>query len=204
MILYIREKEKLHHSLNSIYAKTPIFETVKRLFPIVMTVAFILPVWGSFYYLQVQKKLVQKKVKRQIMKSCNDEDLVFIAFTKEETQTLLNWKHSKEFEYNGEMYDIVHKRETQDSVYFKLWWDKEETVVNQKVKRIANSIFSQHEQQQEELAAVMLLKFLFYETNYEGEEGCFLGQNKPLANNFPLRNNWYAVQVPPPEENTSC
>lgn len=180
--------------------KHPIFDTVKRLFPIAMTMAFILPVWGSFYYLQFHKIAVQKKVKRHIMHNCSDDELVFMSFTKEEALTKLDWKHSKEFEYMGEMYDIVESEETADSVYYKLWWDKEETAINQRVKRIANSIFSQHEEQHEELATVILLKCLFYEALYEDEMVHFSLPSKPLAANIPLRNSWQAVQVPPPEE----
>lgn len=134
------------------------------------------------------------------MKSCNDEDLVFIAFTKEETQTLLNWKHSKEFEYNGEMYDIVHKRETQDSVYYKLWWDKEETFLNNKVKQLANSVFSSDtNHQNEELSISLVMKSLFFETKAEIQNDFHEKKNVLAINSTDLQIIYLSKYTPPPQ-----
>ncbi len=120
--------------------------------------------WGSLGYLQLEKKKVQKSVKRKIMNGIPKEELIFMAFSSEDLSTKLNWKHSKEFELNGEMYDIVERRETADSAFYWVWWDKEETELNQQVKRIAAEIFGNAPDQQEKNKLVQsFYKSLFFE-----------------------------------------
>lgn len=76
---------------------------------------------------------MKKEVKHKIIAGVDKEDLVLLAFTKEEAEQQLNWEHSKEFEFKGNMYDIVEQSATSDSVYYWCWWDKEETVLMQKL-----------------------------------------------------------------------
>ena len=50
-------------------------------------------------------------------------ELVLFKFSKEETTTKLNWKHAKEFEFNQQMYDVVEKQVSKDSIHYWCWWD---------------------------------------------------------------------------------
>lgn len=77
------------------------------------------------------------------------EELVLLKFTKEEIKTKLRWKHSKEFEYNGQMYDIVSKEIKGDSIFYRCWWDHEETQLNKNLKKLVASAFNQDEDNQE-------------------------------------------------------
>jgi len=62
-----------------------------------------------------------------------DEELVKLKFSKAEISKNLRWKHSKEFEFNGQMYDIVNTKISSDSVEYVCWWDSEESKLNQKL-----------------------------------------------------------------------
>lgn len=73
------------------------------------------------------------------------EELVLLKFSKEETETKLRWEHSKEFEYDGQMYDIVSKEIKVDSIFYRCWWDNEETLLNKKLKELAAKAFDQDE-----------------------------------------------------------
>lgn len=75
----------------------------------------------------------------------DEKELVLLKFTKEETETKLRWEHSKEFEYNGQMYDIVSSEIKGDSIYYHCWWDYEETKLNKKLKKLVASAFDQDE-----------------------------------------------------------
>ena len=130
-------------------------------------VLLFLPLWGSLGYLQLEKKKVQKSVKRKIMNGIPKEELIYMAFSTEDLTTKLNWKHSKEFELNGEMYDIVEREETADSAFYWVWWDKEETELNQQVKHIAAEIFGSSPDQQEKNNLVQsFYKSLFFEIQH--------------------------------------
>lgn len=70
------------------------------------------------------------------------KELVTFKFSKADTDNKLNWKHSKEFEYRGEWYDIVYTDTLPgDSLQYWLFWDHEETKLNkQLVALVANAI----------------------------------------------------------------
>ncbi len=55
--------------------------------------------------------------------------MVRLKFSKTEITTKLNWKHSKEFEFNNQMYDVVDKVVTRDSIRYWCWWDFKETEI---------------------------------------------------------------------------
>jgi hypothetical protein len=111
---------------------------MRKLALILFLTAFIAPVvmtWTSFEY---QREKVRKSVKRMMIDGLKSEDLVFLSFSNDEKSTLLKWKHSKEFEYMGEMYDIVEFQMTQDSVHYWCWWDYEETQLNKKLSLLVS------------------------------------------------------------------
>ncbi len=82
------------------------------------------------------------------MEGIPKDELVQFTFAKNDTVTLLDWKHDMEFEFQGEMYDIVTRYYTADSVKYDLWWDHKETVLNRKLGRLTNSLINQNPQEQ--------------------------------------------------------
>ncbi|QQS35359.1 MAG: hypothetical protein IPM56_14060 [Ignavibacteriales bacterium] len=66
----------------------------------------------------------EKKVKEKII-------LLSFRITDIENKTIdFIWKHSKEFKFNGDMYDIVERIDTKDSVHFYCFLDKKENKLN--------------------------------------------------------------------------
>lgn len=96
----------------------------------------VLPFAGSYYWLQHQKKHIKKEIKAQIVKGIDREELVLLCFSKNEANNKLRWKHSKEFEYNNEMYDVVEKEEKGSFIYYWCWWDHEETKLNKQLQKL--------------------------------------------------------------------
>ncbi len=86
--------------------------------------------------------MVRKEIKKQIIERLDDKELVHFVFTQKEAKTLLNWEHSKEFEFNGEMYDVVKVRITGDTIHYWCWQDNEETVLNRKLKKLVNEFLN--------------------------------------------------------------
>ena len=71
------------------------------------------------------------------MRTIDRSELVFLRFSFAEVKEKLKWKHAGEFEYQGEMYDIVEKKEQGDSLLLWCWWDKAETKLNRKLHELA-------------------------------------------------------------------
>lgn len=158
--------------------------------------------WGVFSYLSIEKKQVQKNVKRKIMNGIDKDELIYMTFSREELSTKLNWKHSKEFELNGEMYDIVERKETQDSAFYWVWWDKEETELNRRVKRLAAEIFGQNPDHQEKNQVVQqFYKSLFFENQWGLDDKQFENSSKNKFYYLKKRTQMHKeVLSPPPKD----
>ncbi len=79
----------------------------------------------------------------------DQEELVLLKFSKEESETKLRWEHAEEFEYNGQMYDIVSHEIKGDSIFYRCWWDYDETDLNKKLKKMVAIAFDQDEDNRE-------------------------------------------------------
>lgn len=103
----------------------------------------------------MEKCWVKKEIKDLMIAGIDRNDLALLKFTRAETETLLNWHHSKEFEYLRQMYDVVETSEHGDSVYYWCWWDKDETALNRQLDQLAeeaNQRNPENTQQQQRLS----------------------------------------------------
>lgn len=101
-----------------------------------LLIVLIFPVSGTLTWMYFNKLQIKKSVKRAIIHGVPDHQLNLILITKKQRH-LLHWKHSKEFEYLGEMYDIVRQESCGDTTHYWCWWDKEETTLNQYINTLA-------------------------------------------------------------------
>lgn len=121
------------------------------------------PVLITFSYLHTQKYLLRKEVKQQIIAGIDKNDLVLLAFSAEQAQTELRWKHAREFEYRGEMYDIVEHEQSGDSLFYWCWWDSEETQLNRQLEELLTQALQQnHQRQQRQHQLLSFFKNLFH------------------------------------------
>jgi hypothetical protein len=102
------------------------------------------PVVLSFNYLRIQKKLIRKEVKHHLIEQTKLDDLVLLSFSVEESQEILKWKHEKEFEFDGEMYDVVKRESRGDSLFYWCWWDHEETQLNRQLDILLAKALGSH------------------------------------------------------------
>ena len=121
---------------------------MKKLLPFFLLLSLAAPFGLSYFYLKVEKHKVKRSIKHQIIDGINKSELVLLRFSKREIKEKLDWEHSKEFKYEGEMYDVVEKTETSDSVSYWCWWDYEETRLNQQLAGLLVNAWQQNENQQ--------------------------------------------------------
>ncbi len=68
----------------------------------------------------------------------NPEMLLVLRFSHTDASRLLNWEHELEFEFKGNMYDIVKVTRTNDSVSYLCWPDHRETLLNIELNRLVD------------------------------------------------------------------
>ncbi len=92
---------------------------------------------GHIFIFSIQEHFIKKEIKRALLKNTPDAELktLVIAKNKLNSENGFKYIHSKEFKYLGEMYDIVRKFESKDSIKFVCIHDKDETaLINNFVK----------------------------------------------------------------------
>lgn len=72
---------------------------------------------------------VKHQVKESIKNGLAISELLLLKFSKTEAQNL-KWEHDEEFEYHGEMYDVIQMHESADSIGYLVWHDKKESKIN--------------------------------------------------------------------------
>ncbi len=110
---------------------------------IYLLLSLTVPVLMTYGYLCHQKWIVKNQVKQSIIAGLDRDELVFLKFSRDDQSKLLKWEHSREFEYQDQMYDVVYVVETTDSLSYWCWWDHEETALNLQLKSLVKKLWSQ-------------------------------------------------------------
>jgi len=172
-----------------------------RLTGILLLFCFIAPLAVTFVILQLHKKQVKKEVKSEMIAGLDKEELVLLKFTKEETQKELRWEHPKEFEFKGQMYDLVEKSRQGDTIFYWCWVDDKETKLNQKLKEIVALALGNNQQRkniQEQLTD--FYKSLYWENCHTKWNIVASQSNELIAPyDFSCLTTIIPPPVPPPE-----
>ncbi|MCB0761213.1 MAG: hypothetical protein KDC12_06775 [Flavobacteriales bacterium] len=88
-------------------------------------------------------------MKRSIVAGLDESELEILTFAQADTTSTIHWIHSKEFEFNGERYDIVSRHFSTDSVTYVCWWDSQETQLCKQLNKVLAHAFGHHPVKQE-------------------------------------------------------
>lgn len=129
------------------------------------------------------------------------EELALLKFSKEETETRLKWKHSREFEYNGSMYDIVETEVREDSIIYWCWWDHKETKLNKQLAQLVSIALNGSPQNQNQKWQIQqIIKTLYYDKQVieiSSEDIIFQDSNTPYC--FSIKQCNPQQHSPPPQ-----
>lgn len=109
---------------------------------IFFVLALLLPFATIFGWLSIERQVLRKNVKHELMKTVPEDELIALTFPREDTTSALHWEHAGEFEYRGEMYDIARRNYSDDEVTYRVWWDHEETELNRQLTQLSLIHFS--------------------------------------------------------------
>lgn len=112
---------------------------MRKLTAIFLFFCLVAPFFGTYGWLKMEKRKVKKTIKWRMIAGMDKSELVLLKFTNEEAETQLEWEHSREFEYNGQMYDVVEKSVHGDTIWYRCWPDDEETKLNLQLNELVAS-----------------------------------------------------------------
>lgn len=109
-----------------------------------LILSLLLPAAGSIAYLHLQRVMVKKAIKKKLLNDIPLEGLTVFSLNKEGSKHQLKWEDDQEFEYNGEMYDVVYTKIKGDSISYWCWRDMEETIINRKLEQTVALLISKN------------------------------------------------------------
>lgn len=141
----------------------------------------------------------KKEVRESFKETLNKDDLVCFELTEQELQSL-EWEHEREFEFKGNMYDIVHRE--QDGKKHFLWCYKDdfEKELKKKITHFLAFGFDndiQKNDNQKKLAH--FFSGLYFETFSLKIECLALSIKKVIPTSFKLINTHLSPIEPPPK-----
>lgn len=108
---------------------------MRTLIGIYLLACLTLPFVGTYIWLQQECAEVKRSVHEKLEKGVEPKELVTLTFSRAELKQL-HWEHEREFEYEGQMYDVVEKKVSGDSITYICWWDHEETRLKDEIKKL--------------------------------------------------------------------
>jgi hypothetical protein len=167
---------------------------------ILLIILLVVPVATTYVFLRYQKKQVKREIKWKMIAGIDKEELVLLKITEKE-KGLLCWEHSKEFEYLGEMYDVVESNIVGDTTFYRVWWDHKETKLNRQLQELVSMAMGKNQKKQENQKRLLS----FFKSLYFAEATDLQNYNDTKLNRkFWFRPNFYqsfthSPPVPPPE-----
>lgn len=149
--------------------------------------------------LRLKQWQVREEIEQQILMGMDKGELVELTFSLEDSKKL-DWEHEREFEFEGQSYDIVESEVKGDSITYFVWWDKVETKIKHQLAELVSMAMNDDEQNQENQEKIdHLFKTLYYSSDFTGEAESFISKSIKLnfLGNRYLSLDW-APPVPPP------
>lgn len=173
---------------------------MRKLISILFLFLLFGPLTVALSWLHYQKKVIHQEVKNGVI-SENKEVLVPFEFSEETFKHLHFSRGSEEFEYNGEMYDVIEIKHLNGKIILFCWHDSKETKINKQLDELYGYILNSNPQRNKTLFHVNL-----FMKNLYSEDLSLVHLDIPSLNNVPhthksnhLRSLTYTPPTPPPE-----
>jgi hypothetical protein len=116
-----------------------------------------------------------------------------------EAKKKLRWEKPGEFEYKGQMYDVVKTKITKDSVHYICYQDKAETNLNFRIKKIIAAAMSQDSQNREtQKRLTTFFQSLYLQDHFQWNSDIPLKNLEGHTDNHFICSSVYLAPVAPP------
>lgn len=147
--------------------------------------SLITPVVGTVGWLHLKESAVKREVKWRMIAGISREELSLVKVSKDAARSELHWEHSREFEYQGQMYDVVATETHGDTLYYWCWWDHEETRLNKQLQELVAGIMGTSPERQEKQAQLIsYFQSLFCDHLFEWSASVPSYQKTPFYGHF--------------------
>lgn len=121
---------------------------MRRVISISLLLSLVIPITAIITHFQIEQRNIRKAVKHRMLEGIDHHELERLAFHVGDVDDL-EWKHSLEFEYRAQFYDIVSTEYKRDSIIYFCWWDNDETALHKKLDALMASLMQRDPVQQQ-------------------------------------------------------
>lgn len=100
-----------------------------------LVLILVLPFWVGYLGLSWQKKAVRRSVKAALAQQLDEEELQLWRLSPAQARAL-EWEDNKEFEHQGQRYDVVRMAFQDGQVLIWCWWDHEESAIERRLEQL--------------------------------------------------------------------
>jgi 4-amino-4-deoxy-L-arabinose transferase-like glycosyltransferase len=164
--------------------------------------SLVTPVAVTYSWLQIQKHVIKKELKSDMIAGIEKKELVFFHFANKEINSKLKWEHASEFEYNNQMYDVIEKKTVNDSTKLWCWWDHKETKLNKKLQDLVLTAFqndAKSKEKQNDLQKFYQLLYLKLEFSWKPFSAIFIFKTTIWKNTI-YKLVTTLIVLPPPKK----
>lgn len=102
-----------------------------------LIVVLCLPLGGLQLGLRLARWQVRQTLAQRLARPSDHGAQVWLAFSRSAAQRVLHWEHANEFKWAGESYDVLDRRETPDSLYFRCFHDRAESQLDRQLEQLS-------------------------------------------------------------------
>ncbi|MGM0944376.1 MAG: hypothetical protein ACQEW9_04270 [Bacteroidota bacterium] len=118
----------------------------RKILGIVFLLALTAPLLLMFLVLKSQLLEVRQSVEEKFERGFEKDRILTFEFTPAEIKEKLRWEHDREFEYEGQMYDVLDRSEIDDLIYLTVYADHEETELKLKLAKLLEGDLEQNKE----------------------------------------------------------
>lgn len=98
--------------------------------------ALLCPSGLAYLYFAWQKHQLKEAVKAQLLAGMDASELTELMLSRADAEALLEWEEESEFEYRGQMYDVVDITIEGDSIRYLCYRDHAESRLKQELRSL--------------------------------------------------------------------
>ena len=166
----------------------------------ILLMSLTAPILTAVGWLAYHREMVREQLEHELYLTADESELVTLTFSVSDSKTQLEWEHDREFEYQGQMYDVVSSKSTTDSITYVVIWDRAETKIKAQLATLLDrSVQDDPEHQSTRQQLQSFLTSLFAEQLFEWHaiNASELKQGKTLYGEKHF-NSYQKVPSPPP------
>lgn len=135
--------------------------------------------FGLWLNIQLQLKAVKHEVKHHIKENVSKAELTHFSYAITENPNIVEWEHAMEFEFEGEMYDVVFSEIKNDTAHYWCWKDQKESHLNKKLTFLLQEYYQESpEEQEKQMKFGKWLTELFWNPSYTCSPTPIISKNK--------------------------